>query len=202
MKPHLPWDLHPRSLHAEFSHNTDVLLTLGAPRGHATIPNLGEVGIFEASEYGLGGGICRDVLRDGTEQEMVGRLCVLPGRNDSILAAMKAAEARFSDGPRQAKRRANSRQRDVRTEARRWQVIGPIRTRLRKLVAADSEEARVWQQELKSAKGRGWQSKAGERGRAWRENLVRKRAAGKERGGRGGMAKRRGRRASPPATAS
>jgi hypothetical protein len=198
----VPWDLHPRSLHAEFSHNTDVLLTLGAPRGHATIPNLGEVGIFEASEYGLGGGICRDVLRDGTEQEMVGRLCVLPGRNDSILAAMMAAEARFSDGPRQAKRRANSRQRDVRTEARRWQVIGPIRTRLRKLVAADSEEARVWQQELKSAKGRGWQSKAGERGRAWRENLVRKRAAGKERGGRGGMAKRRGRRASPPATAS
>jgi len=31
------------------------------------------VGIFESSEYGLGGGICRDVLRDGTEQEMVGR---------------------------------------------------------------------------------------------------------------------------------
>ena len=36
------------------------------------------MGIFESSEYGLGGGICRDVLRDGTEQEMVGR-CVWLG---------------------------------------------------------------------------------------------------------------------------
>lgn len=25
----IPWDLHPRSLHAEFAHNTDVLFTLG-----------------------------------------------------------------------------------------------------------------------------------------------------------------------------
>ena len=41
----VPWDLHPRSLHAEFSHNTDVLLTLGAPQGHAAIPHLGEVRI-------------------------------------------------------------------------------------------------------------------------------------------------------------
>ena len=198
----VPWDLHPRSLHAEFSHNTDVLLTLGAPQGHATIPNLGEVGIFEASEFGLGGGLCRDVLRDGTEQEMVGRLCVLPGRNDSILAASEAAEARFSDGPRQGKRqgkrRSNARTRDVRTEAKRWKVIGPMRTRLRKLVAADSEEARVWQQEQKSGKGMGWQSKAGQRGRAWRESLARKRAAGKGRGGKGGMAKKR-RRAGPAA---
>eukprot|EP00966_Prymnesium_polylepis_P161685 3736787-Prymnesium_polylepis.2 len=24
----VPWDLHPRSLHAEFAHNTDLLLTL------------------------------------------------------------------------------------------------------------------------------------------------------------------------------
>ena len=41
----VPWDLHPRSLHAEFSHNTDVLLTLGVPQGHAAIPHLGEVRI-------------------------------------------------------------------------------------------------------------------------------------------------------------
>ena len=25
----VPWDLHPKSLHAEFAHNTDLLLTLG-----------------------------------------------------------------------------------------------------------------------------------------------------------------------------
>ncbi len=198
----VPWDLHPRSLHAEFSHNTDVLLTLGD--SGAAIPNTGEVGIFEASEFGLGGGICRDVLRDGTEQEMVGRLCVQPGRNDSILAASEAAEARFRDGQGSGKRRGRnrsiSRTRDVRTEARRWEIIGPIRTRLRKLVAADSEEARVWQQERKSAKGKGWQSVAGQRGRAWRESLTRKRGAGKGRGGRGGMAKKR--RRTPPAAPS
>ena len=54
--------------------------------------------MWGGSEYGLGGGVCRDVLRDGTEQEMVGRLCVLPDRNASILAAAEAAEAGFGGG--------------------------------------------------------------------------------------------------------
>ena len=124
----VPWDLHPRSLHAEFSHNTDVLLTLGAPRGHATIPNLGEVGIFEASEYGLGGGICRDVLRDGTEQEMVGRLCVLPGRNDSILAArckMAAKKKQYRDLDWVAMRKAVIAARDKAVGMGQMERVGP-----------------------------------------------------------------------------
>ena len=41
-------------------------------------------------------------------------------------------------------------------------------------------------QERYGGKGTRRPAKAGGRGRAWRENLVRKRAAGKGRGGRGG----------------
>ena len=93
----IPWDLHPRSLHAEFAHNTDLFFTHdggganggdsgrtngganggasvrsgGGETGSVEIVSLGEVGVWAHSEYGLGGGLCRDVLRDGTEAEMV-----------------------------------------------------------------------------------------------------------------------------------
>ena len=66
----------------------------------------------------------------------------------------------------------------MRQEAKRWRVIGPIRTRFRKIVAADSEEARMWQQ------GRGGKGRGG--AALWRDGFPsRKRGAAKGRGGRG-----------------
>lgn len=58
------------------------------------------------SPYGLGGGYCKDVLRDGTAMEMVGRLCVLEGRQrmiDDAIAQVAlptdlAAAARLREG--------------------------------------------------------------------------------------------------------
>jgi hypothetical protein len=183
----VPWDLHPRSLHSEFSHNTDVLFThrsveaeaKAKGRGDTLIPSLGEVGVWESSDYGLGGGICKHVLRDGTAAEVVGRLCVGEGsapaeRNASIAAAIASAEARHA-GRRQGLRH-------VHEEAKRWRLIGEPRTPHRKLVAADSEEARMWQQGRGVRGGwRGQRSKGGGGG---------KRRGGKSKGGGGGGRKR------------
>ena len=55
----VPWDLHPLSLHAEFSHNTDLLLTLD----HSAIGRRREVGVSATTAFGLGGGLCVHVLR-------------------------------------------------------------------------------------------------------------------------------------------
>ena len=38
----VPWDLHPRSLHAEFAHNTDLLLTLN----HSAVPRRAATALF------------------------------------------------------------------------------------------------------------------------------------------------------------
>lgn len=84
----IPWDLHPRSLHAEFAHNTDLLLTLE----HDALKKERDVGVWPDSPYGLGGGFCDDVLRDGTEMEMLGRLCVTEGRKERIEKAIAIAE--------------------------------------------------------------------------------------------------------------
>ena len=43
---------------------------------------------------GLGGGLCVHVLRDGTALEMIGRLCLSEGRNESIQKAIEMAEPR------------------------------------------------------------------------------------------------------------
>lgn len=85
----IPWDLHPRSLHAEFAHNTDLLLTLN----HSAVQRSRDVGVWEDSVYGLGGGYCKDVLNDGTVMEMLGRLCVQERRRARIEEAIKSAES-------------------------------------------------------------------------------------------------------------
>ena len=108
----VPWDIHPRSLHAEFSHNTDLLLTLDAD----AIASDGEVGVRADSPFGLGGGLCEHTLRDGTAKEMVGRLCVGRGRNASIEAAVRTAEAPRPLAPKQ------SRHSQVNQEARKWKI--------------------------------------------------------------------------------
>lgn len=141
--------------------------------------------MWGGSKYGLGGGGCRDVLRDGTAQEMVGRLCVLPNRNASIGAAARAAEARFGgggshEGASFSARAQLSRQRHVAEEAKQWRIVGPMRTRFRKLVAADSEDARRW--------ARGMAQGVPEEGRG-----LRKRDAGKGRGARGAKGGRQAR---------
>ena len=63
----IPWDLHPKSLHAEFAHNTDLLLTLQS----GAVRRSREVGISERTPFGLGGGMCAHVLRDGTAAELI-----------------------------------------------------------------------------------------------------------------------------------
>ena len=84
----VPWELHPKSLHAVFAHNTDVLFV----RDRDAIPRRADVGVTATSEFGLGGGLCRHTLRDGNAMEMIGRLCNPTGRNESIDAAVAAAE--------------------------------------------------------------------------------------------------------------
>ena len=127
----VPWDLHPRSLHAEFSHNTDLLATLAS----AEVSRSREVGIHPDSEYGLGGGYCKDVLRDGTAAEMVGRLCVMQGRKETIEAAVASAELSRPLTSRRWLRSAN-----VFREARRWRIDGKMRTRSRKMVRVEGED--------------------------------------------------------------
>jgi hypothetical protein len=114
----IPWDLHPRSLHAEFSHNTDLLLSLDP----AAVPSDRPVGIWHDSPYGLGGGLCAHVQRDGTADELIGRLCVREGRNESIAAAVAAADA-----PRPLSK-GQHRHDAVRAEAAEWVLTGPERS--------------------------------------------------------------------------
>ncbi|KAL3927226.1 MAG: hypothetical protein SGPRY_002922 [Prymnesium sp.] len=120
----IPWDLHPRSLHAEFAHNTDLLLTLD----HSAVQASRDVGVWPDSPYGLGGGLCADVLRDGVASEMVGRLCVQEGRNKSIEDAVALAEMKRQIGPFLA------------CEARKWRIEGPAHTRKRFLKRLTEEE--------------------------------------------------------------
>ncbi|KAL1522571.1 hypothetical protein AB1Y20_017556 [Prymnesium parvum] len=108
----VPWDLHPRSLHAEFAHNTDLLLT----RHHSAVPRSRDVGVWADSAYGLGGGLCKHVLRDGTVQEMLGRLCVAENREERIAQAVAAAEPR--EGYPAVRRPVQ-----VREEARHWKIV-------------------------------------------------------------------------------
>lgn len=129
----VPWDLHPRSLHAEFAHNTDLLLTLN----HSAVPRSRDVGVWEDSPYGLGGGWCKDVLSDGTAMEMVGRLCVEEGRREKIEAAVVLAEQ-----PRPIKHRG-ARSNRVRAEARHWRIDGPMRSRNRMLIRVPQTNAEV-----------------------------------------------------------
>ena len=120
----VPWDLHPTSLHAEFSHNTDLFLTLD----HSAVPFGREVGIQADTRFGLGGGFCEHVLRDGTALEMVGRLCVQEGRNASIAKAIELAEQ-----PRPIKYRQTWHS-HVSREGRLWKLEGPARSRRRRMV--------------------------------------------------------------------
>ena len=68
---HVPWDLHPRSLHAEFTHNTNVLAVHRdaaavdvASGARVAVPSAGEVGVAADTFWGLGGSICKDIMRD------------------------------------------------------------------------------------------------------------------------------------------
>ena len=82
---HVPWDLHPLSLHAEFSHNTDILAwhssnsnhgeggndgASAAPAESPPVRSDGEVGLRPHSAFGLGGGFCEDVMHDGSMLEV------------------------------------------------------------------------------------------------------------------------------------
>ena len=120
----IPWDLHPKSLHAEFSHNTDLLLTKRDAKLECTptaaackIGRRREVGVSEKSNFGLGGGLCVHVLRDGTPLEMAGRLCVEQGRNASIARSILAAEAK------RPIRNRESWHHVAITEGRKWKII-------------------------------------------------------------------------------
>lgn len=114
----VPWDLHPRSLHAEFSHNTDLLLSLDSN----SVAGDRQVGVWPDSPYGLGGGLCFHVRRDGTAAELIGRLCVHEGRNMSIAAAIATADA-----PRPLARN-RLRHNVVRAEADGWELTGQVRS--------------------------------------------------------------------------
>ena len=144
----VPWDLHPKSLHAEFAHNTDLLLTLepGAVRRSR------EVGVHADSAFGLGGGLCVHVLRDGTAAEMIGRLCVAEGRNESIARAIATAEAA------RPLRNRESWHAQVGRESRGWQLTGKSRSperRMRRVGATAQAQARGGKREaLASAAAR------------------------------------------------
>ena len=120
----VPWDLHPMSLHAEFSHNTDLFLTLN----HSAVPMLREVGVGKTTRFGLGGGFCEHVLRDGTAFEMVGRLCVSQGREVAIQKAIELAEQPRPIRFRQTWHAHASR------EGRLWSLEGPLRSMNRRMV--------------------------------------------------------------------
>jgi len=109
----MPWDLHPRSLHADFTHNTDLLLAINA--SPATLPSLGEVGVWQDSRHGLGGAPC-SFLDFVTER--LGRLCVMENRTERIAAAAAAADALA------AQPLATLRSVHVVREAKRWELQG------------------------------------------------------------------------------
>lgn len=129
---HVPWDLHPHSLHAEFGHNTDLVGVHRSAAGAAAasgrsaaaadgivIPADGEVGVRESSHYGLGGGVCADVQKDGTVLELVGRLCLPHGRRESI-----ASSAAHAERPRTLQS-GRDFFRERRRNASRWRFDGP-----------------------------------------------------------------------------
>lgn len=156
----VPWDLHPRSLRAEFAHNTDLFATLI----NGSITASRDAGVYADSEYGLGGGLCRDVLRDGTPGELVGRLCIVQGREAAIEAAIRTAEL-----PRPL-RAAETRRSQVLREALGWRIDGPRGTCCRKLVkvSGTAEAANL------TSAGRRWQLGKGARGKRCRHRRGRK----------------------------
>lgn len=134
---HVPWDLHPKSLHAEFTHNTDLLATRRAmPASPLHVVSAGPVGVHSWSTYGLGGGLCSDVARDAPLREVVGRLCLPPGsaaRNASIDRASAHAERNRTS--------ESGRAFDVlrRLEAERWRKVSAEGGREMKLVRFSDE---------------------------------------------------------------
>lgn len=84
----MPWDLHPRSLHAEFTHNTDLLLT----RASGAISRRRLVGLTADEDVGLGGVFCSGVRNEGRPQETYGRLCSRETRREDFALAVAAAE--------------------------------------------------------------------------------------------------------------
>lgn len=126
----MPWDLHPHALHAEFSHNTDMILSLDKD----AIPDEREVGLWAEAPFGLGGGLCRDTLKVGTVHEMVGRLCVVENRSATISRAAKIAEAAAQGGAREHVSLWHDR---VGAEGRRWSIQGLVGSRARELVRKD-----------------------------------------------------------------
>ena len=141
----IPWDLHPRSLHAEFAHNTDLLVTLEP----GAVAKSTDVGVWPDSPYGLGGGYCRDVLRDGNAMEMVGRLCVEQNRSAMIEAAIRHAELKR---PLPFKQSTGFL---VRSEARNWRLEGPMRSRNRKMVRLSPGEEPRTRPGSRRGRGRG-----------------------------------------------
>ena len=148
----VPWELHPKSLHAVFAHNTDVLFV----RDRDAIPRRADVGVTATSEFGLGGGLCRHTLRDGNAMEMIGRLCNPTGRNESIDAAVAAAEGFLAGQSKGKGRGGRGRGRGkggggrggggrfrrqaqrVRDEARLWTLTGKMHTFEREMVRLGS----------------------------------------------------------------
>ena len=147
-----PWELHPKSLHAVFAHNTDVLFV----RDRDAIPRRADVGVTATSEFGLGGGLCRHTLRDGNAMEMIGRLCNPTGRNESIDAAVAAAEGFLAGQSKGKGRGGRGRGRGkggggrggggrfrrqaqrVRDEARLWTLTGKMHSFEREMVRLGS----------------------------------------------------------------
>lgn len=131
---HVPWDLHPLSLHAEFSHNTDLLAVHGhasADGGALSVPTDGEVGLHASSPIGLGGCFCADVLHDGTMLEVVGRLCLPHDRASTINEkAAFADRLRTVDAGREVHLRRKA-------EAARWLFDGPCHFGVRPVNAGE-----------------------------------------------------------------
>ena len=119
-------------------------------RDRDAIPRRADVGVTATSEFGLGGGLCRHTLRDGNAMEMIGRLCNPTGRNESIDAAVAAAEgfSPASKGKDAAARRGRAKggggrggggrfrrqAQRVRDEARLWTLTGKMHTFEREMV--------------------------------------------------------------------
>ena len=161
----IPWDLHPKSLHAEFSHNTDLLLTRKKDVGDI-IRRRRIVGVAHDTNFGLGGGMCVHVLRDGTAMEMVGRLCVQRGRNESIARSIAMAER-----PRPIRFRQTWHA-SVGAEASNWRMEGPMRSSKRTLVWVGKDEAAAGGGGRggggRSGRGRGGPVGRGRGGRRWK----------------------------------
>jgi hypothetical protein len=125
-------------------------------RDHDAIPRRADVGVTATSEFGLGGGLCRHTLRDGNAMEMIGRLCNPTGRNESIDAAVAAAEGFLAGQSKGKGRGGRGRGRGkggggrggggrfrrqaqrVRDEARLWTLTGKMHTFEREMVRLGS----------------------------------------------------------------